>query len=58
MARSNGVVKENGHAVTPANGSAGVSKVKKMEDDVYEEENIFMFIPNLIGMALAALRYS
>lgn len=49
MARGNGGVKENGHAVaTQANGYATRSK-KAVEDDIYEEENIFLFIPNIIG---------
>ena len=46
MARSNGVLKENGHA-GPPNGT--VEKKKKAEEDVFEEENIFLFIPNIIG---------
>jgi len=53
MARSNGVLKENGHAVVPVNGHAGpngtIEKNGKPEEDIYEEENIFLFIPNIIG---------
>ena len=47
MARSNGVLKENGQAVALANGT--IEKSKKTEEDIYEEENIFLFIPNIIG---------
>jgi hypothetical protein len=50
MARSAGV-KENGHAASPvtrANGSAQKAVKDQFEDD-FEEENIFIFIPNIIG---------
>jgi len=66
MARPNGVVKENGHAVVAANGHAKVNgaaqKQKTMEEDDWEQENIFVFIPNIIGyarivLALASLYY-
>lgn len=41
----------NGHALP--NGEAKVSgALEKLESDIYEEENIFLFIPNLIGMLL------
>ncbi|OAL36494.1 hypothetical protein AYO20_04110 [Fonsecaea nubica] len=48
----------NGHA--KANGTVPMST--KMEEDIYEEENIFLFIPNIIGyariiLALASLYY-
>ena len=47
MARSNGVLKENGHTVPPI---GAVEKNNKLvADDIYEEENIFLFIPNIIG---------
>ena len=56
MARSNGVLKENGRAVAPANGhgdpNGTIEKNTKAEDYIYEEENIFVFIPNIIGMGL------
>jgi hypothetical protein len=58
MARSNGTVKENGHAVAPANGHARpngtIETTKKTEEDIYEEENIFLFIPNIIGAHLTS----
>ncbi|KAJ9604551.1 phosphatidylinositol synthase 1 (CDP-alcohol phosphatidyltransferase1) [Cladophialophora chaetospira] len=66
MARSNGVLKENGRAVTPVNShkdpNGTIEKVKSIEEDIYEEENIFVFIPNIIGYvrivtALASLYY-
>jgi hypothetical protein len=44
-------VKENGNAtgpVTRANGSAQKALKEEVEDD-FEEENIFIFIPNIIG---------
>jgi hypothetical protein len=47
MARSNGVLKENGHA-SPPNGTVEKKKTT-VEEDIYEEENIFLFIPNVIG---------
>ncbi|KAJ9644279.1 phosphatidylinositol synthase 1 (CDP-alcohol phosphatidyltransferase1) [Knufia peltigerae] len=51
----------NGHALP--NGEAKVSEsLEKLESDIYEEENIFLFIPNLIGyarivLAIASLYY-
>ena len=59
MARSTGVVKENGHPVALANGSARpngtIEKNTRTEENIYEEENIFLFIPNIIGTALTSL---
>ncbi|EXJ61025.1 CDP-diacylglycerol-inositol 3-phosphatidyltransferase [Cladophialophora yegresii CBS 114405] len=68
MARSNGVVKEkekekgNGHAVASVNGHARPNGTVVEKEDIYEEENIFLFIPNIIGYvrivtALASLYY-
>jgi hypothetical protein len=40
--------KSNGHAL--ANGNAKLTQVvEKIEEDIYQEENIFLFIPNIIG---------
>ena len=57
MAIPSGVVTESGHALAQANGHAKangtVEKSKRTEEDIYEEENIFVFIPNIIGMDFA-----
>jgi len=39
------LAKANGHAQKKMNGTVGL-----IESDIYEEENIFLFIPNIIGM--------
>lgn len=40
--------KSNGHVL--ANGNAKLTQVvEKIEEDIYQEENIFLFIPNIIG---------
>lgn len=40
----------NGHVKNKMNGA-----LEKIESDIYEEENIFLFIPNIIGMLCALL---
>jgi hypothetical protein len=41
-----------GNAHLLANGHAELNgAVEKIEAQIYEEENIFLFIPNIIGMA-------
>lgn len=44
-----GSTKENGSVL--ANGHAKLTQVvEQIEEEIYEEENIFLFIPNVIGM--------
>jgi hypothetical protein len=45
-----GKSKGNGYAM--ANGQATVNgMVTKLEEEIYQEENIFLFLPNIIGMS-------
>lgn len=40
--------KSNGHVLP--NGKPTLNQVvEKIEEDIYQEENIFLFIPNIIG---------
>ncbi|KIV87052.1 hypothetical protein PV11_02623 [Exophiala sideris] len=53
------LAKANGHAQKKINGTV---QQRPVESDIYEEENIFLFIPNLIGyariiLAVASLYY-
>ncbi|KAK5050059.1 hypothetical protein LTR84_004179 [Exophiala bonariae] len=53
--------KSNGHVLP--NGNAKLNQVvEKIEEDIYQEENIFLFLPNIIGyarvvLAIASLYY-
>jgi len=41
--------KSNGHVLPNGKGKANQVVEKLEEEDVYQEENIFLFIPNIIG---------